>query len=88
MPDPNIDQPQPEAALARRLIARLERLSADSYWAHRASGVRGALLRCLEQVERGPATGASNAAVQALERLVEQGFTILANAAREIEEPK
>ena len=87
MPDPNIDQ-QPEAALARRLIARLERLSADSYWAHRASGVRGALLRCLEQVERGTATGASNAAVQALERLVEQGFTILANAAREIEEPK
>ena len=87
MPDPNIDQ-QPEAALARRLIARLERLSADSYWAHRASGVRGALLRCLEQAERGPATGASNAAVQALERLVEQGFTILANAAREIEEPK
>ncbi len=87
MPDPNIDQ-QPEAALARRLIARLERLSADSYWAHRASGVRGALLRCLEQVERGKATGASNAAVQALERLVEQGFTILANAAREIEEPK
>ena len=31
--------------LARMLVARLERLSADSYWAHQASGVRGSLLR-------------------------------------------
>ena len=30
------------------LISRLERLSADSYWAHRASGLRGALLRSLD----------------------------------------
>jgi hypothetical protein len=31
------------------LIARLERISADSYCAHRASGIRGALMRFLEE---------------------------------------
>ena len=31
------------------LVARLERLSADSYWAHQASGVRGSLLRLMEK---------------------------------------
>ena len=35
------------------LISRLERISADSYWAHRASGVRGALLRVLSDLENG-----------------------------------
>ena len=37
----------PQVDLARQLASRLERLSADSVWAHRASGVRGALLRWL-----------------------------------------
>ena len=32
---------------------RLERVSVDSYWAHRASGVRGGLLKALEKVEAG-----------------------------------
>lgn len=36
---------------ARLLAVRLERLSADSLWARRASGLRGALLRHLEQYE-------------------------------------
>lgn len=40
---------------ARMLVARLERLSADSYWAHQASGLRGSLLRCLEQVRESQA---------------------------------
>lgn len=35
------------------LTERLERISADSVWAHRASGVRGSLLRMLEEGERG-----------------------------------
>jgi len=34
--------------LIEMLVARLERLSADSYWAHQASGVRGSLLRLIE----------------------------------------
>jgi len=37
--------------LIRMLTDRLERISADSVWAHRASGVRGALLRALDQLQ-------------------------------------
>jgi len=33
------------------LIARLEHLSADSRYAHRASGLRGSLWRCVEEME-------------------------------------
>jgi hypothetical protein len=39
--------------LAPLLIERLERLSADSPWAHRASGLRRALLRSLEEDAEG-----------------------------------
>ena len=35
------------------LSERLERISADSIWAHRASGVRGSLLHLLEEEEKG-----------------------------------
>ena len=56
------------------LIARLERLSADSYWAHRASGVRGSLLRMSE--ENNP--DSSQAA-----KLIERGFDFLEKAAKE-----
>jgi len=60
------------------LLARLERISADSYWAHRASGVRGALLRVLEKLENGrPVSGSE------LKRLVDLGFRILENATME-----
>jgi len=41
--------PKPDLRLARMLAERLERISADSVWAHKASGVRGALLRVLGQ---------------------------------------
>jgi hypothetical protein len=34
------------------LLARIERISADSCWAHRASGLRGALLRVVENMEK------------------------------------
>ena len=57
--------------LAAILISRLERLSADSYWAHRASGIRGSLLRW---VENGDGEGSE---------LIKKGFEILENAARE-----
>lgn len=42
-------------SLIQLLLKRLERVSADSYWAHRASGVRGSLLRSLEMEEQGDA---------------------------------
>lgn len=64
--------------LLEMLLARLERISADSYWAHRASGVRGALLRVLEKLENGrPVSGSE------LKRLVDLGFRILENASME-----
>ena len=64
--------------LIRLLLARLERVSVDSYWAHRASGVRGALLRELEKLEAGQPVDGS-----ALKRLTDKGFQILERAARE-----
>ena len=64
--------------LIRLLLARLERVSVDSYWAHRASGVRGALLRALERIEAGQAVDGS-----ALKRLMDKGFQILERAAKE-----
>jgi hypothetical protein len=61
--------------LIEMLVARLERLSADSYWAHQASGVRGSLLRILETDN----SDSSQAAI-----LLERGFDYLEKAAREI----
>ena len=58
---------------AQILLSRLERLSADSVWAHKASGLRGSLIRCLEGGD-----------ASKLKVLVEQGYELLTNAAREI----
>jgi hypothetical protein len=67
-----------DAALAQLLLTRLERISADSHWAHRASGVRGALLKVLEQPgEHRPAQGSD------LNRLLVLGFAILQRAAQD-----
>jgi hypothetical protein len=38
---------------ARVVLDRLERLSADSRYAHQASGIRGGLLRILSSMEMG-----------------------------------
>ena len=73
---------------ARTLTARLERLSADSYWAHRASGLRGSLLRSIESIENGPPPEERATAFQRLEGLIERAFIILTNAAREIRTPE
>jgi len=67
--------PLPQAYQA---VARLERLSADSRWAHRASGLRGALLRSIAEAEAGQAQPGS------LSALVAQGFAIVEQAAREM----
>lgn len=66
---------------ARILVKRLERLSADSIWAHRASGVRSALDKYLTRVEAGKA-----AAIEDLDILIQTGFKILERAAKEIPE--
>lgn len=64
--------------LIRLLLARLERISVDSYWAHRASGIRGSLLRALEKLETGRPFQKSR-----LEVLIAKGFDILEKAAIE-----
>lgn len=73
------------AETARRLVQRLERLSADSFWAHQASGLRGSLLRGLEEVETGRAAPAE---WDNLAGLVARGMDILQKAAREIRPPE
>jgi hypothetical protein len=65
--------------LARRLVSRLERLSVDSIWARRASGLRGGLLKAIEQAEQGLPE-----ARQTLEVHIRRGFEIVEAAAREI----
>jgi hypothetical protein len=60
--------------LASLLISRLERLSADSYWAHRASGIRGSLLRWMDRGSRNEGQ---------VGEMIELGFEILEKAASE-----
>jgi hypothetical protein len=72
------DDTQVLLANAKLLAARLERLSADSAWAHRASGVRGQILRALT----GPQPD-----YETLAAAVAYGFWVLENAAREIVAP-
>ena len=61
--------------LIQILLARLERISADSVWAHRASGVRGSLLRVAEKLEDHRPVSASE-----LKRLINAGFEVLGKA--------
>jgi hypothetical protein len=68
--------PTSEEKLILLLLTRLERISADSYWAHRASGVRGALLKVLEKMENGSQNSNSDI-------LIAKGFEILKEAAKE-----
>jgi hypothetical protein len=74
--------------LARQLISRLERLSVDSAWAHQASGVKGSLLRRLEQIEAGDGKRSLEKSGDdehgSLDQLIKVGFDILNQAAAEI----
>jgi hypothetical protein len=65
--------------LLRLLTSRLERLSADSRWARRASGLRGNIVKVLEEAEAG-----QEVATERLEVLVNRSFEILRAAAKEI----
>jgi hypothetical protein len=62
--------------LIRMLLARLERISVDSYWAHRASGVRGSLIKLVEQPDADTFIPSKEAS-----KLMEMGFIILEQAA-------
>ena len=67
-----------EDPLIHILIGRLERIPADSIWAHRASGIRGALLEAQAALERGESVDPGS-----LQFLVTYGFKLLESAARE-----
>jgi hypothetical protein len=67
-----------EIKLIGMLLNRLERVSVDSYWAHRASGIRGALIRTLEELEKGNSPGQART-----DTLISSAFNILTRAARE-----
>lgn len=68
---------------ARLLVRRLERLSTDSIWAHRASGMRASLDKLLANIEAG-----QEYRPEVLEGLLQGGFDILEKAAREIHAPE
>jgi hypothetical protein len=66
-----------QVEVIQMLLARLARISADSPWAYKASGLRGSLMRCLDELEAGhpPAPGRLNT-------FIAYGFTILENVAQ------
>ena len=64
--------------LITMLLNRLERISVDSIWAHRASGIRGSLLRAQEQIQQGNPVDPN-----ALRELIGTSFHILRQAAKE-----
>jgi hypothetical protein len=68
------------------LVERLERISVDSIWAHRSSGLRGSLLRVLDDRKLGRNTSEARpdpTNIELLERLVKSGYYLLEKAARE-----
>jgi len=68
--------------LIKRLVDRLEHLSADSSYAHRASGLRGSLLRYIERIDASEWISQEERAQ--LAEAVEDGFKILELAAKEV----
>ncbi len=74
---------------ARMVAQRLARLSADSAYAHISSGYRGSLLRVIDRLESLPdVEQAGPEEVHLLDFLIDQGFDLLAKAAREIGDPE
>ena len=65
--------------LLRLLAERLERLSVDSIWARRSSGLRGNIIKVLEENEIGQEIEPTR-----LQTLIERSFEVLRNAAQEI----
>lgn len=64
--------------LARMLLARLERISVDSIWAHRASGIRGALLKLIDSQDNALADDFNS------KEIIKTSFWILEHAGKEL----
>jgi hypothetical protein len=73
---------QRELELIKRVAERLERLSADSIYAHLASGLRGSLLRYQVRLEEGQRL--SREEMTKINWLLDEGFKILELAGKEI----
>ncbi len=71
-----------ELELVRRLVERLEHLSVDSTYAHRASGLRGSLLRYIERIEVGETLADTDRS--GLDELTIYGYEIIELAAKEM----
>ena len=65
--------------LLRLLAERLERLSADSLWARRASGLRGNIIKMLEEIDAG-----HDVELSRIPPLIQRAHEILQRAAQEI----
>ncbi len=65
--------------LLRLLIARLERLSVDSHWARRASGVRGNIVKLLDEIDSG-----ATVPDERIDLLTGAAFELLRRAAHDI----
>lgn len=65
--------------LLRLLAVRLERLSVDSNWARHASGLRGNIIKLLEQADNGEPVASNR-----LDLLIDIAFDILRRAAQDI----
>ncbi len=65
--------------LLRLLVSRLERLSVDSHWARRASGLRGNIIKMLEEADSGEPVSAAR-----LELVTGSAFDLLRRAAHDI----
>jgi len=68
-----------EIELLRMMAERLERLSVDSHWARRASGLRGNMIKVLEEIDAGQEVETAR-----LNPLIERAFEVLRHAAQEI----
>jgi len=65
--------------LLRLLASRLERLSADSHWARRASGLRGNIIKVLDETDSN-----KEATAERLDLLTGSAFDLLRRAAQDI----
>ena len=68
-----------DVELLRLMAERLERLSVDSHWARRASGLRGNMIKVLDEIDTGKEIEAAR-----LNPLIERAFEVLRHAAQEI----
>jgi hypothetical protein len=68
------------AAQAILLVSRLERISADSIWAHRSSGNRGELLKWIEIRNE----NSDDQSLDRLDALIQSSYKLLEEAAREM----